>query len=470
MKKGALARAVLSSLVIALLVGLARGHVESTLLMRQGDQYRSAKEYTRAISIYKQLVVLRPQWVLPHLRLGQVYLLQGRWDEAEEEFLRAWELDEREEEALLGLGLVAYQAGDIEGAIDHWRAAAALDPRNVEAHYRLGRAYLDRSQFGLAERELESALIHDRNHQEAHYYLGLLLAAEDASLASEHLSLAGAGEDAQLSERAQEMLLLLQELTTSEDEAYVVARLGHAYVRNQVFSLALAQLKRAVALEPNNEVARAYLGYALFAKGEHGKALEVLREVARVAPKSPLGYYFLALVHRSEGYLPTALWEFKTSLRLDPSNAAVYADIADTYQRMGQYLEAGEWYQAAVEVDPEEVDFHLVLAQFYVDVLPRTEEGLAAAQRAVALAPENSLALDLLGWAHYLAGDLAAAQGALERALSLDPDLARAYYHLGVVYSQLGDGERAQWAYGRAIDLDSDGLYRQRAMVGLAGE
>ncbi len=465
MKKGVFVRVFLLGATTALSVGLVRGYVESTLLIRQGDRYRSVKECGRAISIYQHLAVLSPQSALPHLRLGQVYLLQGRWNEAEAELSQAWELDRRQEDALLGLALVAYQRGDIEDALDHWREVTALNPRNVEAHYRLGQIYLGRSEFELAEHELERVVLYDKGHQGAHYYLGLLLAAEDATLAGEHLGLAATGDDLQLAERAREMVLLLETIATSEDGGWVAARLGHAYVKCNVPSLALIQLERVVAVEPNNHAARAYLGYALFALGERDGAREVLRELTGLAPKYPLGYYFLAVVHRSEGYLPTALWEFKRSLRLDPSNAAVYADIADTYQRMREYLAAGEWYQAAVEAAPDEVDFQLALAGFYVDVLPRAQEGLAAAQRAVALAPDNPLAQDLLGWAHYLVGDLAECRVALERAVSLDPDLARGYYHLGVVYSQLGDEERALWAYERAIDLDSDGLYRRRAMA-----
>jgi len=470
MKKGILARAFLLSVVLALLVALVREDVESSLLIRQADRYRALKEYGRAITIYQQLSVLRSQWGLPHLRLGEVYSLQGRWDEAEAEFSRARELDKREDEALLGLGLVAYHEGDIEDAIDHWRQAAGLNPRNVEAHHRLGQTYLQRSQFEQARQELERVVLHDKGHQEANYYLGLLLAAEEAILASEHLSLVAGGEDAQLSERAQEMVLLLEEIATSEDQAYVAARLGHAYVKYEVPSLALVQLERVVALQPDNDAARAYLGYTLFALGEYDRAREVLREVTRLAPKSPLGYYFLAVVHRSEGYLPTALWEFRRSLRLDPSNAAVYADIGDTYGRMRQYLAAGEWYQTAVEVAPGEADFRLLLAQFYVDVLPRAEEGLAAARGAVGLAPDDALAQDLLGWAHYLAGNSVEARVALERALRLDPDFARGYYHLGVVCAQLGDEDKAQWAYERAIDLDSHGLYRDRAIAELGME
>jgi tetratricopeptide (TPR) repeat protein len=470
MKPGVLARAFLLSVVTALLVGMVKRDVEFALLIREADRYRATKEYSRAINIYQQLVFLHPQWALPHLCLGQVYLAQGRLNEAEEEFFRAWESDGGEGEALLGLGMVAYQWGNVEEALDRWREAAALDPGNAEVHYRLGRTYLDRSEFQLAKQELERVVLYDRSHQEAHYYLGLLLAGEDRTLASGHLSSAAADEDSQLADRAQEMALLLEEVAASEGEAYTAARLGHAYIKHEVPSLAVVQLERVVHLQPENYAARAYLGYALSALGEHERARQVLREVTHLAPKHPLGHYFLAMLHRSEGYLPTALWEFKRSLRVDPSNAAAYADIADTYQRMGVYLAAGEWYQAAVEVAPDEPDFRLLLAQFYVDVLLRAEEGTSAARQAVALAPDNALAQDLLGWAYYLAGNMARAQVALARAATLDPDFARAYYHLGVVYAELGDEEMAQWAYGRAIDLDSDGLYRERAMAELGEE
>jgi len=181
-----------------------------------------------------------------------------------------------------------------------------------------------------------------------------------------------------------------------------------------------------------------------------------------------LGYYFLALLHRSEGYVPTALWEFKRALSLDPYNAAAYAEIAATYQGLGQYIAAEEWYRGAVDVAPQEGEFRLLMARFYVDTVPKADEGLAAAKEAAALIPEDAVVQDLLGWAHYLAGDLLDARIALERALVLDPALARAYYHLGVVCMRLGDQKTSSWAYRRAVDLDAEGTYRARALQALS--
>jgi tetratricopeptide (TPR) repeat protein len=469
MNKWAVVRSLLCCGALALVVALVRADVQWRSLAQRAEEYRAAKQFTHATELYQELAALRPLWALPHVRLGQVYLAQGEGDRAEHELTTALGLDSREDEALVGLGAVAFQRGEIDAAVERWLEAVAANRRNAEARYRLAQVYVARSEFELAREELERLLLYEPDHQGGHYYLGVLLASEDVTLAREHLVAATTGADRGVAKAATGMLLTLDDVSASRDDARAASLLGRAYLAVGMPSLAAVQLEKILAMDPGNYAARAYLGYALCGMGERERAWQILREVTRQAPKYALGHYFLGALHRSEGYLATALMDFQTALRLDPSNAAVYADIAETNQLMGRYLVAGEWYQAAVKVAPEDADFYLLLAQFYVDVLPRPEEGLAAAQQAVSLAPDDALAWDLLGWAHYLAGDPAAAKAALEKALDLDADLARTYYHLGVVRSQLGDEEGARWAYRRAMDLDSEGLYRQRAATELSG-
>jgi Flp pilus assembly protein TadD len=246
-------------------------------------------------------------------------------------------------------------------------------------------------------------------------------------------------------------------------DSQLADRLARWCLRHEMPSVALAQLDRLTELDPENYTARAYSGYALLAVGRPDEARGTLRQVTQVSPENPLGHYFLGILHRSEGYLSTALWDFKRSLRLDPLNAAVYAEIANTYQRLGQHVAAEEWYRGAISIAPEEPGFRLLLAEFYLDVVPRPHEALIAATELVALSPDDPIALDLLGWAHFLAGQTSAAKRTLEKALALDPTLARAYYHLGVVCEELGDRAGAERAYQWAIDLDTEGTYREKA-------
>jgi tetratricopeptide (TPR) repeat protein len=468
MKISVLSRILLIAGVLVVLSATARTNVMPLLMLRQAQQCRADKEHSQAIDLYADLIALRPDWADPHIALGEIYVAQGRWDEAENEFRMARNLDGQAVRALSGLADVAYHQGDAQRAIQLWHRTVALGRGHTEAHYKLAEAYLASSDVATAEQELQRLVLHESDHQGAHYLLGLILAPEQRSLAAEHLGLAAGGAEPTMANRAQEMLDILTEMDPGQDGTNQSARLADAYLRYEVPGLALEQLDQLLRLQPDNHTARAYAGYALWSLGRHDLARQVLREVTLQEPKNPLGYYFLALLHRSEGYVPTALWEFKRALSLDPYNAAAYAEIAATYQGLGQYIAAEEWYRGAVDVAPQEAEFRFLMARFYVEIVPKADEGLAAAKETAALIPEDAVVQDLLGWAHYLAGDLLDAKIALERALELDPTLARAYYHLGVVCMRLGDQETSSWAYWRAVDLDAEGTYRARALQALS--
>jgi tetratricopeptide (TPR) repeat protein len=464
MKTGVLVRILLASAVLGVSTATARIATAPILLLAQADRLRVETEHSQAIRLYGQLAQLRPRWAVTHVRLGQIYFAQRRWQEAEREFSLAMRLDEKDARALGGLASVLAHRGITVEAVELWNQALTLDPSDAEARYRLGRAYLDLSALHAAEDQLQRLLLHEIDHQGGHYLLGLLQAPDDAASAVEHLRIASTGDDVMLSERAQQMLDVLADVSSEQDSAQRAGRLAQAYLRIDEPSLAMPHLYRVLALQPDNHTARAYYGYALFAVGEVDLARDTLRQITQIDPKNPLSHYFLGVLHRSDGYAPTALREFKESLHLDPSNAAVYAEIADTHQRLGQYVAAEEWYRAAVSVAPKEPGFRLLLTRFYVDLVLKPEPALAAARETATLLPDDPEAQDLLGWAHYLAGNLSDARRALERALDLDPASARAYYHLGVVCGQLADRATSTWAYQRAIDLDAEGTYRAKAL------
>jgi Flp pilus assembly protein TadD len=372
-------------------------------------------------------------------------------------------MESRAPGAASGLAEVAYHGGDVEGAINLWRRALALDPSDSEARYRLSRAYIEQSRFPQAQHELQRILFQDTSHQGAHYLLGLLYALDEPTLAVQHLEMATVGPDSSVTAQAADLLGILTGRSAQTPDSRVADQLARWYLRHEMPSLALAQLDGLTELDPENYTARAYAGYALLGLGRADEARETLREVTQVSPENPLGHYFLGILHRSEGYFSTALWDFKRSLRLDPLNAAVYAEIADTYQRLGQHVSAEEWYRGAVTIAPDEPGFRLLLTEFYLDVVPSPQEALIAATELAALSPDDPVALDLLGWAYFMAGQTNAAKITLEKALTLDPTLARAYYHLGVVCEESSDLAGAERAYQRAIDLDTEGTYREKA-------
>ncbi len=463
-----LLQAVLLAAFVAFVVAALQGPLRLAWLLHRGAYLEAHKEYTRAIAAYEQALELRPQ-VTSHLRIGGIYLAQGRYELAAQEFEEAYRLDTSSDEALLGVGSAAFALGEEGKAIRYWNGALAVNPTNAEAHYRLGMVYLDLHLWSAAERQWEEAAEYAPGEARFHFHLGLLLAREDLGEAIAHLEVVEGSPDHLLAQRAKETLSGLRVLEGSEDRAYIAMGLGQIYLAHELLPLAQEQFARAFSLDPGSHLARSYLGYVLWSLGEYEEASRVLRQALRLQPESALNHLFRGMLNRSHGWLVVALGEFQKALELDPENAAICVEIATTYLEDRDYAAAREWFRTATERAPQDPNFHLLRAQFHLGHLLWLEEGVGAAQMAVALDPENAMAWDLLGWGQYLTKRPKEAKSSLERAIALNPDLASAYYHLGVLYEREGLKEEAEWAYRRAIDLDTEGLYRDRAQKALKG-
>jgi len=449
--------------ILVLGLGLSPWPREAVGLVRRGDALRAGREYGAAVEHYREAAELWPVSPTPLLRMGLVYLEQGRSSLAEEFFSQAKDFPQVRGRALAGLAEAHWGKGEREKAIVEWREAVALRPFDLEIRYRLGRAYLSLSRWREAEEELRAivAMVGEGRasyRRGALYHLGLMLAGEEPEEAEAYLREVVGPED-ELSRTAEEVLSVLSE---AEEPAQRALGLGLAYLRRGEWSLAERELARALELDPSYAEAYSCLGYVRFRLGK--PSLELLQRGVRMAPDSALSHYFLGLRYRASGLWELAIAEMERARELDPDNAAFCLELAQTYREAGDYAEAEKWLKEAVGKEPYEAEFRLALARFYVEQFIKVEEeGLPAAEEAVRLAPHRAEAYDILGWAYYLTGRWEEAERALKRALALDPYLAGAHYHLGGLYALKGDKASAHWHYQRAVDLDFGGFYGKRA-------
>jgi tetratricopeptide (TPR) repeat protein len=77
------------------------------------------------------------------------------------------------------LGVVCFQLGQINPAIDALGHAIALDPNNVYAHNYLGCALMRKGHLEAAAKEFHKTIELDEGLTEAHYNLAILYATED---------------------------------------------------------------------------------------------------------------------------------------------------------------------------------------------------------------------------------------------------------------------------------------------------
>jgi TolB-like protein/Tfp pilus assembly protein PilF len=129
------------------------------------------------------------------------------------------------------------------------------------------------------------------------------------------------------------------------------------------------------------------------------------------------------------------------------------------------YLKAEQYYQRAIELDPDYALAYARLAiaeQWFNDWEANTDErkiasasARAHAHMAVELAPRSALALGALGinqaWSDF---NYAAAEATLKKAVALDPSNAEALYQLADVTASLGRVEEAIGMMRKALTME----------------
>jgi tetratricopeptide (TPR) repeat protein len=442
-------------------------------LWTQASHLQTIKSYAAAVEVYEQIAALKPQGTEPLLAIGDIYLAQHRWTLAEDAFNRALARDGGNVHALDGLAAARWEQGDQLGAIKLWETA--LPPRSTSyprlesklshVRIRLALAYLDTDRPADAEAMFRQELAHADNPV-AHLYLAMVGAIDDPNSARRELAAISDDAPPAVVDARNYLLTALNQAEVAETAAEGAKSLGLALVQIEEWQLARVALERALMLEASDAEAMAFLGHT---KSQLGRpAFSRLSAAVQAQPDWPLGHYLLGLYLLRQGAYQSAADEFLVTLELDPGNAQAQVDLAHAYVDLGNYLAAEEALVGAVESEPDDLTFHLALVRFYADhTLGITDRGLAAAQVAADLAPDDPQVYDMLGWMYLLAGDPALARSHLENALQLEPELVSAYYHLGVLHNVLDREEEARTAFSRAIDLDTEGFYRDHAQRAL---
>jgi tetratricopeptide (TPR) repeat protein len=106
-------------------------------------------------------------------KLASQQFADRKFDQAKTSFERAIQLDGTSSEAYRGLGLADLALNDYQGAYQAWLKAADLNPKDEKSRYCLGRLFYDANLVNEAAAWLRKALELDSNDFEAMTYLGL---------------------------------------------------------------------------------------------------------------------------------------------------------------------------------------------------------------------------------------------------------------------------------------------------------
>ena len=109
--------------------------------------HESQHRYAPAISAFKRVIELKPDFAMAHARLGTTYAIIGEKQLARMHLQEAEQVDPFEPYAPAMSGWLAYLDGDDQEAIRHYRRADAVEPYSFKINYQMALALVRRGDL-----------------------------------------------------------------------------------------------------------------------------------------------------------------------------------------------------------------------------------------------------------------------------------------------------------------------------------
>jgi tetratricopeptide (TPR) repeat protein len=226
-----------------------------------------------------------------------------------DDFIKMWNSRRRrdvmkgEELVLQEAAETAERSGDLEAALDAWRALSSINVNRPDYLCMLGRVAQNLGRWAYAEKAFLDALKVDQTLSLTKTLLGSLF------------------------------------LTRTDGDRLANARKAKEW------------LEQAVAIAPN-QASLSFLGSARARLGEKEAAKVAFRKVIELDASYPEAYFNLGLLLADEGQNAEAESLLRRATELDPNSSRAHGRLGILLHEQGIYSEAESEFRRAVEIDP----------------------------------------------------------------------------------------------------------------------
>lgn len=140
-------------------------------------------------------------------------------------------------------------------------------------------------------------------------------------------------------------------------------------------------------------------------------------------------------------------------LYAEDSPSRVYFLHALKEREEGRFIESERLFRKALELEPENPDFHFELGNLYIHA-KALDQARTELEQAVMIAPNHVAAHFNLGLVYRELGVAGVAREEFRRVLQLDPNNARAMLQIGYIYQDQGFYDEARQAFEEAYQTD----------------
>jgi Flp pilus assembly protein TadD len=272
-------------------------------------------------------------------------------------------------------------AGDTVAGVQAKKALEAAILNNQAAdHYDLGRHYMHKFDWEMAEVELEAAIMCMPTMKAAHrdYCVVSTFRGQPMRSLAEFMMVVGLGEPIPLNDVEKAALVkkaaklhyqkginygTLHEwkkatpefqcaLSYAPTSASIAHSLAFSYAAAGDFEQAESEYLKAFALDPTNSYSHADFAMLLSEHGDQKKAMEQLATAINLSPGVAALHVDMAWLAEANGDLKKAETEFHEAVHLSPKHAGLWSHLGRVEERLGKAKDAKSAYSEALAVDP----------------------------------------------------------------------------------------------------------------------
>jgi tetratricopeptide (TPR) repeat protein len=340
---------------------------------------------------------------------------------------------------------VSSHAEDVNKAIDFLKKAFTLDPNSQQIGDELAEIYYQSQRIRDAVSEANSILAKDPDNLAARRLLARIYVRTLGDMSNT------ASQRDTLSRATEQYREILRLSPADDDAALWLARL---YRLQNDEDKAEAVLRALLAREPANESGVEQLTQLLLDEGKSQEAVSSLQAILQQAP-TPRLWELLGDAYNQTHDLPKAEQAYRHAAEAQPDDINHHKELAQTLLSEEKYPEAIEQYQRLTQMDADNADNYLRLAEIYRQLkqLDKAEQNVLQAQQR---APNS---LEVIYYEASIYEDqgrfddsirvLSDAVAVVKTESEFTPSRRRS---LAILYQQLGQLYRETSNYGAAVN------------------
>ncbi len=400
-----------------------------------GELYISQKEFKQAEAILKEALELNKQQFQVHLSLARCYQLQQNFSQAIHYYEQALTF-EWSDEVLLEIGKLYSKSRNSDKAVETFQKILTDDETNTSAMIELVNTLQIKKEYQQAIKYLQQLKVYSEYPQRVDLTIAKLLAKQ---------------------QKIKEALILVEALVEKEPIPEARFLLAKLYSAEQQYLSALNQLS-LIEGEKKYSADVLLLQIQIYQWIQQPtKAIELVKS----ALNDPLGrssglYSVLAALYTGEKKNNKAEQAYTEGIQAFPDDDSLLYEYGIHKESNGDRNQALEIMHQVITLNPDHVGALNFIGYTWADDNVHLDKALNYIQRAVRLTPDSGFILDSLGWVYYRLGKYTKAKNALEKAVQLSPEDAAIYDHLGDVYYKIGKLKEAHKSYERAVELSED--------------